>query len=83
MVRKSGVPEALRSRAFGRDARESHSKMGLKVCKVAVQWICWFKQTPKKHTLRGTTGNYEPAGFCPSVSILGWSRAGGITCMAT
>ena len=50
------VPEALRSRAFGRDARESHSKMGLKVCKVAVQWICRFEQTPKKRMLRGTTG---------------------------
>ena len=43
--RVCAVPEALRSRAFGRDATESHSKMGLKVCKVAIQWICRFQQT--------------------------------------
>ena len=54
--RVCAVPEALRSRAFGRDARESHSKMGLKVCKVAVQWICRFERTSKRHTLCGTTG---------------------------
>ena len=80
------VPEALRSRAFGRDARESHSKMGLKVCKVAVQWICRFEQTPKKHMLRGTTGmlnQLDSGHFSPSVSVLGWSRAGGSTCTAT
>ena len=78
------VPEAFRSRAFDRDAREFHSEMGLKVCKVAVQWICRFEQILKKHMLQSTTGilnQLDFGHFSPSVSILGWSRAGGITCM--